>query len=283
MIRIADATLDDLIAEDVPYLDLTTHILDIGDTPGRISYFAREDCTLCCTEEVVRIMEKLELRVMNALPSGSQIRAGETFLVASGTAASLHMAWKVCLNLFDHYSAIATKTRRMVDAAHAVNPQCQTLTTRKSIPGNKALITKAIMTGGAVPHRLGLSETVLVFAQHLVFLGGFDAFVEKLPQIRLQACEKKLFVEADASQAHRLAEVGVDGIQFDKVPAEELASLVPELRTINPHITLIAAGGVHEGNAAQYAATGVDGLATTSLFTAKPLDMSVAMESNPPM
>mgnify|MGYP007111635593 CR=1 FL=1 len=30
--------------------------------------------------------------------------------------------------------------------------------------------------------------------------------------------------------------------------------------------------------AAEYAATGVDGLATTALFTAKPLDMSVRME-----
>ena len=44
---------------------------------------------------------------------------------------------KVCLNLFDHLSAVATKTRAMVDAAHAENPRCEVLTTRKSMPGAK--------------------------------------------------------------------------------------------------------------------------------------------------
>ena len=35
----------------------------------------------------------------------------------AGRALDLHAAWKVCLNLFDHLSAVATKTRAMVDAA----------------------------------------------------------------------------------------------------------------------------------------------------------------------
>ena len=38
-----------------------------------------------------------------------------------------------------------------------------------------------------------------------------------------------------------------------------------------------AAGGVNLSNAEEYAATGVDGLATTCLHFAKPLDMSVRM------
>ena len=44
-------------------------------------------------------------------------------------------------------------------------------------------------------------------------------------------------------------------------------------------MTLIAAGGVNLGNAAEYAATGVDGLATTCLHFARPLDMSVHMSA----
>ena len=52
-----------------------------------------------------------------------------------------------------------------------------------------------------------------------------------------------------------------------------------ELKAINPHVTIIAAGGVNLGNAAEYAATGVDGLATTCLHFAKPLDMSVRMSA----
>ena len=34
---------------------------------------------------------------------------------------------------------------------------------------------KAILAGGAVPHRLGLSDTVLLFPEHLALLDGMDA------------------------------------------------------------------------------------------------------------
>ena len=276
-LRISDTRLDELIAEDVPYFDLTTHILGIGDMPGSIEYFTRETCILCGTEEVVRMMERLGLAVEHALPSGTPLEPGQTFLRAQGSTADLHAAWKVCLNVLDHCSAVATKTRTMVDAAHAVNPECQVLTTRKSMPGSKILFTKAVMTGGALPHRLGLSETVLVFAQHIEFMGGFEAFVSDLPAIRQRCSDKSLVVEANGDQALTLVRAGVDAIQFDKVPSEQLTPLVHELRAIDPHITLIAAGGVNPQNAAQYAATGVDALATTALFTAKPVDMGVRM------
>ena len=112
------------------------------------------------------------------------------------------------------------------------------------MPGAKDLLTSAIMAGGAFPHRLGLSETVLVFENHMEFMGGFDAFVEQLPSIKSKCIEKKLFVEANAEQARTLARVsagweGVDGVQLDKVPVEQLASLVAELREIDPRLTLI--------------------------------------------
>lgn len=119
---------------------------------------------------------------------------------------------------------------------------------------------------------------------NMEFMGGFDAFVEQLPSIKSKCIEKKLFVEANAEQAHTLARVsaggeGVDGIQLDKVPVDELASLVAELREIDPRLTLIAAGGINPENAAAYAATGVDGLATTAPFSAKPCDMSARMHA----
>lgn len=72
----------------------------------------------------------------------------------------------------------------MVDEVHAVNPECEVLTTRKSMPGAKDLLTCAVMAGGAFPHRLGLSETVLVFEQHLAFFGGFTVLSKKCLALR---------------------------------------------------------------------------------------------------
>ena len=258
---IPDGRIDKFILEDMPYIDLTTEILGIGDVPGEIEYFTREDCVLAGVEEAARVLGKTGAHVVWSRRSGERLAAGEPFLRAEGTAAALHMAWKVSLNLCDHLSGVATKTRAIVDAAHSGNPACEVLTTRKSMPGVKDLLTKAVTCGGAFPHRLGASETVLVFDHHITFMGGFEAFLEAGPD-----------------EARRLAEAGVDGIQLDKLPVDDLAVLVPELRAVDPHLTLIAAGGINLQNAAAYAACGVDGLATTAPFTAKPIDMSVRMK-----
>ena len=201
MLRMSDARIDGFIAEDVPYVDLTCAVLGIGEEPGEMEYYTREGCVLAGGEAARRVAEKLGCTVMSCVPDGERVSAGETFMVVRGRALDLHAAWKVCLNLFDHLSAVATKTRAMVDAAHAENPHCEVLTTRKSMPGAKDLLTSAVMAGGAFPHRLGLSETILVFDHHLTFFGGFDAFVEQLPHIKGRCIEKKLFVEADAEHA----------------------------------------------------------------------------------
>ena len=280
--RFSNARIDAFIEEDVPYIDLTCEVLDIRNQPGEMEYFTRESCVLAGTDIARRIMRNLGCEVLASSEDGQLVSAGQTFFTVRGAAADLHAAWKVCLNVFDHLSAVATKTRSMVDAVHAVNPECEVLTTRKSMPGAKDLLTCAVMAGGAFPHRLGLSETVLVFEQHLAFFGGFNRFVEEMPRIKARCVEKKLFVEADAQRALALARVssdghGVDGIQLDKVPVSELAELVRRIREIDPRITIIAAGGINPQNAGAYAACGVDGLATTAPFTAKPVDMSVRM------
>ena len=277
MVVFPEARIDYFISEDVPYLDLTSEVLGVADQAGEMEYYTREECVLAGTDVVRRIARNLGCEVVAVRFDGDRIAAGESFMTLRGPASALHQVWKVGLNTFDHLSAVATKTHQMVDAAHEANPRCEILTTRKSMPGAKDLLTAAVRAGGAWPHRLGLSETVLVFDHHIAFLGGFDAFVERLPEVKRRCVEKKLFVEAGEEQARILARAGVDGIQFDKVPVERLASLVEELRAIDPHLTLIAAGGINPGNAAAYAATGVDGLATTAPFSAKPLDMSVRM------
>lgn len=282
--RFSNARIDAFIEEDVPYIDLTCEVLGVHNQPGEMEYFMRESCVLAGTDIARRIMRNLGCEVLTSSEDGQLVSAGQTFFTVRGAAADLHAAWKVCLNVFDHLSAVATKTRSMVDAVHAVNPECEVLTTRKSMPGAKDLLTCAVMAGGAFPHRLGLSETVLVFEQHLAFFGGFNRFVEEMPRIKARCVEKKLFVEADAKRAIALARAsagghGVDGIQLDKVPVGDLADLVKRLREIDPRIAIIAAGGIDPQNASAYAACGVDGLATTAPFTAKPVDMSVRMRS----
>jgi molybdenum transport protein len=273
------AEIDRLIKEDVPYIDLTSWSLGINEQAGRISYFTREDAVACGTEEVRMIFDRLNIKTEQLVASGKTVTAGAELISGIGCGSDINMAWKVGQNILDHCSGIATKTRRMVQLVKASNPNVAVLTTRKGFPGTKSLAIKAIMAGGATPHRLGLSETVLIFKQHIDFIGGLDALLHKMPELKVECCEKKIIVESsNYDEAKILCAAGVDGIQFDKISAAALKEVVAKLKGEFPNIIFLVAGGVNETNAAEYAKTNVDGIVTTSLYSAKPIDVGVRIE-----
>lgn len=263
MFYITEETLDKFIKEDVPYLDLTTSILGIGEKQGTIHYYSREKAVVCGTEEVERIAQKFRLKVESLTPSGTPVSPNDTIFQASGRAEDLHQVWKVAVNILEYGSGIATRTRRWVDRMTAINPEQMLLTTRKGFPGTKELAIKGVLAGGGYPHRLGLSETVLIFKQHLNFLDDPVTFETMIPSLKRKACEKKILAEVESlNEAVRLAKAGIDGVQFDKVPARELSGYVVALRDINPDIVILAAGGINESNIEEYAATDVNALVT---------------------
>lgn len=279
MMYISDQVIDQFIAEDVPYIDLTTWVMGFGEDRGRMVYFTRQDCVLCGTEEVIRVMNRFDIKVEFSMPSGSSINSGKEFLIATGKAQDLHMVWKICQNIFDHCSGVATKTKNFINIVEKENPKIEVVTTRKGFPGTKSLSIKAIMMGGAYPHRLGISETVLVFKQHMNFIGGLEGFIKAIPLIKSKVCEKKLIVEAGCMEdAIKLCQAGVDGIQFDKMSVEALTEGVKKLKELSPSITILAAGGINEKNAKEYAKTGIDAIVTTSLYSANPIDIGVKIE-----
>ncbi|AND85955.1 ModD protein [Clostridium tyrobutyricum] len=271
---ISDETLDKFIKEDVPYIDLTSLVLEIKGIRGNIKFFTREDAILCGAEEAARIFRKLNIDVINSKTSGTQVKKGDILLEGMGDVENLHIAWKVCQNIIDNFSGIATKTRRIIDEVSSVNPDITVITTRKSMPGTRELSTKAVIAGGVFPHRLGLSETILVFKQHLDFLGGIKEFIKNIERFKNKVCEKKILVEVEnIDDAVKLCKNNIDGIQFDKLSPEDLISNVNILRNINPDIVVLAAGGINENNAAKYAKTGVNGIVTSSVYYTKPIDI----------
>ncbi|EKQ52816.1 MULTISPECIES: ModD protein [unclassified Clostridium] len=271
---ISDELIDRFIKEDVPYIDLTTLALGISGQKGKIQFFTREDAVLCGTEEVVKIFNKLNIELIKTQSSGTLMKKGEIFLEGKGNAEDLHMAWKVSQNILDYSSGIATKTKKLVDIVSKINPNLHIITTRKVVPGTKELAIKAIIAGGGFPHRLGLSETILIFKQHLNFLGGINELIKIIDNVKSKACEKKVIAEVEnIDDAIKLCSNGIDGIQFDKVSYNDLKSYVDTLRNINPSIVILASGGINENNIEEYAKTGASAIVTTSLYYAKPIDI----------
>lgn len=281
MIYITDDFIDNLIKEDVPHIDLTTLALDIGDKNGIIRYKAREDTVICGSEEVSRIFSKLNIDTISFKETGSLVKPDDIIIEGKGKVESLQMAWKIAMNILEYSSGISTRTKALVDKAKAVNSDIEIFTTRKIFPGTKELSIKAIIAGGAFPHRLGLSETALIFKQHTNFLGGIDGLIAKLKSIKTKLVEKKIIVEVeDKESAVKLCKAGIDGLQFDKVEPEELKEIVTELKQINPKILLIGTGGITANNVKEYAKTGIDAVSTTSVYFGKPCDIGVTITEN---
>src|SRR6266540_1239454 len=158
----------------------------------------------------------------------------------------------------------------------AAGPNIAVACTRKNVPGTKRFAVAAVKAGGAVMHRLGLSETVLVFPEHRAFLGK-EPFVGLVERLRRAAPEKRLVVEVTTLEAAIVAAaVGFDVIQAEKFTPDQIALLVARMATIaRSRPVVAAAGGIHAENVAAYAQAGADVVVTSAPYLARPRDVKV--------
>jgi len=274
-----DAVLDQFLADDVPFLDLTTHVLGVGAEPGRMSFAARDAMVVACAEEAARIIERAGAKVVLHAASGAELEPGAAILTATGLAAALLRSWKIAQNLIETAAGIATATRNIVDAARAVAPHVSVACTRKNAPGTKLMAVKAVLAGGGAPHRLGLSETILIFAEHRAFLPGI-AEAEIIALARRDAAEKKIVVEVGSlEEALAFSKAGADVIQAEKFRPAQIATLRCALDGDARRPLIAAAGGVNAANGAEFAAAGADILVTSAPYWGKPLDVAVRIEA----
>ena len=273
------AELEALLFNDVPYGDLTTDALGIGAAPGSMQFTARDAMVLALAEDAAALIELAGGRVELHAPSGSVLERGSPILTAHGPAAALLRSWKVAQTLLEIWSGVASDARAIVEAAKAVSPKIVVACTRKNTPGTKHFAVAAVKAGGAVMHRLGLSETILVFPEHRVFLGE-ESLAATAARLRSVAPEKRLVIEVNTVEAGRkAAEAGFDVIQAEKFSPPDIAGLITQIASLPQRPVIAAAGGINAGNAAAYAQAGADVLVTSSPYLAKPRDVQVRIGS----
>lgn len=273
---IHDDELSRILLDDCPYSDPTTEGLGVADKPAHATLTARHDMVVCGVEEAARMFELSGAAARIVVGSGTWATAGTLLLEATGSGASLHRTYKMAQTLMEMLSGIATAARALVDAAHGANPQCRVACTRKHMPGMKRWALRAIETGGAVPHRLGLSDYVLVFEEHRSLLDRGVPLADHFRRLKAHTPERRLAAEASGiDEALALAKAGAEIVQVDKLTPDEVAEVAAGLRGLSPRPLLAAAGGINAANAAAYASTGADILVTSSPYLAPPRDVKV--------
>lgn len=267
-----------LLREDVPYMDLTSSVLDFDPADSEIQFRPKEPLTVCCSEEASAVFDLLGAETTIHAASGNRADTEKPVLSARGNPEQLHMGWKAAQNLLEHFSGIATRTRSMVEHAHGVKKNIEVCGTRKHLPGTKQLSLKALCAGGGFPHRLGLSDSILIFSNHYDLLGGLKTLCGMLPQIRKRCPEKKVTVEVESvGDALMVAEAGTDIIQLDKLPPSSVHEVSTTLKSKNLGTIIAAAGGINADNAADYAEAGADVLVSSWMYSGRPSDYRVTI------
>jgi molybdenum transport protein len=268
------AEIDRLIAEDVPYGDLTTQALAIGSRRGHISMAARNDSMVCGSEEAALIFERLGATASVLVASGTVVAAGTEVVQVHGSAQALFEGWKVAQTLVEWSSGMASAVAQLVSAARSVAPRMVIACTRKTVPFSRRLSVKAVRAGGGCMHRIGLSETVLIFPEHRLFdAQELPAMIQRL---RLQTPERSIVVEVTSVEDALVAAVHADVVQLEKFSVEQTAHVTTQVRKREDGRPIIAAaGGINAGNAARYAAAGADVLVSSWPYQAPPRDMHV--------
>ena len=212
---------ESILLADCPYEDLTTVGLGIEETCGTVSASLKAPGIAAGIDLAREIFLAAGASVEVFAKDGDSLAARVPFLCARGSAQALHAAYKTAQCVMEYAGGIAERTRAMVDAARSVNPQAVVAGTRKHYPGGKRIALAGLLAGGGTVHRLGLSDSILVFDQHRVFT---DDFAGAFARLKAANPEKKTAVEASCeAEAREFIELGADIVQCERFAPEALA------------------------------------------------------------
>jgi nicotinate-nucleotide pyrophosphorylase (carboxylating) len=201
---------------------------------------------------------------------GAKVAAGEVIATLAGPAASVLTAERTALNFLTHLSGIATLTARYVDAVAGTNAKIAG--TRKTLPGLRALQKEALVSGGAWPHRFGLSDAILIKDNHIAAAGSISAALSRAREIAGHM--RVIEIEVDSlAQLDEALPFAPHAILLDNFGAADLAEAV---RRAKGKTILEASGGVTLQTVRAIAETGVDVISVGALTHSAPaLDLGL--------
>ena len=275
MYNLSTSELEKYIQDDLPYDDLTTSLQNCNNKKAQLEVFTREDIVVSCTEEAAKIAQLLNCNLEHFVKSGTSILKGDVLLKYNGAYEDIHKAWRLTQILLEYSCKISTQAFKMKKLIDEVNPSCELLTTRKTFPFSKRFCIKAVIAGGAMPHRLGLSESILFFDGHRLLYKNNEEFYNDIKRIKQNSSEKKIAVESEGYEdSINLMKYGVDTLQLDKIDSKILEKIISYKNANYPNIKILAAGGINLSNVQNFAKHQIDGVVTSSVYVSGMANLS---------
>ena len=261
-----DRLIDLWLTEDIGAFDLTAQTMIEASEEASFQMNAREPMTVSGIAVAARVFQRYDpsLRIKVLVADGQRVEKGAILLEVSGSARSMLTAERTALNIVQRLSGIATETARYVDAI--AGTKARLLDTRKTTPGLRALEKHAAACGGALNHRLGLDNGVMIKDNHIAVCGSIQAAVARARKVL--PVLTKLEVECDRlEQVRQALETEVDVIMLDNM---SLADMKAAVELVAGRVKLEASGGVRLETIRAIAETGVDYISTSKITQSAP-------------
>lgn len=219
-------------------------------------------------------LQNLELELYK--DDGDSLQKGELVAKISGEISTLLSSERVALNILQHASGIATNTSRYVQALG--DSEIKLLDTRKTRPLLRELEKYATRVGGAVNHRMGLDDSLMIKDTHLATIENLKEFVKKarksIPFTSKIECEcESVEIAKDALEA------GVEIIMCDNMQIETIKKVIELRDSISPSTLIEVSGNVTLETLPHLASLKVDAISSGSLVhQATWLDISMKIE-----
>lgn len=264
---VLDELLKSWLVEDIGRGDRTTQSLGLSsNTVGQAKWIAKETGVVAGLPIAARVFQLLEPETafMPQVAEGEICQPGQVMAEIKGSLAALLTGERTALNLVMRLSGIATATRQYVE--QIVGLPTRLVDTRKTTPGLRLLEKYATQVGGAINHRMGLDDAVMLKDNHIVAAGGIRPAIA---QVR-QQIPYPLTIEVETESLEQVQEAlnsGADIIMLDNMSVDLMRQAVQLIRQTNDRIKIEASGNITLATIWSVAETGVDYISSSAPVT----------------
>ena len=258
--------------EDLGSGDVTSRACIPETTQARGVFLAREELVLAGTAVLPVVYELAGdgARLEILRQDGDRVGDGDVIARVEGNARRLLECERVALNFLQRLSGVATLARRFADAVEGTG--CRVLDTRKTTPGLRLLEKMAARSGGAVNHRMGLYDAILIKNNHIAAAGGVDQ--------ALQAAQSSgLPIEIEVRTQKELEEAlrcGATHLLLDNLTPDEARR---QIAWIAGRAKVELSGGITLDTVRAFAETGADFVSAGAItHSARAMDLSFRLE-----
>jgi nicotinate-nucleotide pyrophosphorylase (carboxylating) len=264
------------LAEDVGAGDITTAATVAEDARARALITQKAPGVLygVAAAQTAFVLLDADAQIEALAEEGEWREQGGAVMAVRGRARALLTAERTALNFLAHLSGVATMAAR---AAHAVQGTGATvLDTRKTTPGLRALEKAAVLAGGAMNHRAGLYDAILIKENHIAAAGGIAQAIARA-RAAAPALAATLEVEVrDTEEIEQALAAGASRLLLDNMDEQSLRAAVEQ---VAGRAQLEASGGVTLQTLRARAQTGIEWVSMGALTHSAPaLDVSMTLE-----